>query len=311
MIKLPKTSIEHWTALAAVVDAGGFAQAAAQLHRSQSAISYSVARLQQSLDVQLLAIEGRKAVLTPQGAALLGRVRPLLRGFDTLESLARSLKQGWEAELKLVVEAAFPQDQLLAILSELQFACPDTELMFSSAVLSGAEEAIIDGTADIVLTTRVPPGFLGDWLLDTRFIAAAHRDHPLHHLGRKLSADDLASHTQVVLRDSGVRNRRDEGWLGSNVRWTVTGMDHALGVMRAGLAFGWLPEYVIKASLTDGTLRPLPLAAAGTRKVPIYLVAVRPELAGPAVHTTIELFQRHVGPELARKQKPAEPRKRR
>ena len=73
--------------------------------------------------------------------------------------------------------------------------------MVNSAVLSGAEEAIIDGTVDIVLTTRVPPGFLGDWLTDVNFIAAAHRDHPLHKLGRKLDAADLGEHTQVVISD--------------------------------------------------------------------------------------------------------------
>ena len=50
-MNLPKTTLEQWAVLAAVVDEGGFAQAAAVLNRSQSAISYSVARLQESLDL--------------------------------------------------------------------------------------------------------------------------------------------------------------------------------------------------------------------------------------------------------------------
>lgn len=281
--------------LAAVVDAGGYAQAAAALHRSQPAVSYAIGRLQDALGVQLLAIAGRKAVLTPHGAALLNRVRPLLRAMGSLEDLARSLKQGWEPVLRLVVDAAFPQARLLAILAELQRACPNTQLTFSSAVLSGAEEAIVDGSADIVLSTRVPPGFLGDWLMDVNFIAAAHRDHPLFGLGRPLTAADLAAHTQAVIRDSGARSPRDEGWLGAAVRWTVASMEDALGVLRAGLAFGWLPESLLAPSLREGLLRPLPLTAAATRKVPLYMVVVRPELAGPAVRTTVELLQRHAG----------------
>ena len=53
--------------LATVIDKGGFAQAAESLHRSQSAVSYAIARLQEALNVPLLAIEGRKAVLTAHG----------------------------------------------------------------------------------------------------------------------------------------------------------------------------------------------------------------------------------------------------
>jgi len=49
---------------------------------------------------------------------------------------------------------------------ELKRRCPSTQLDLSEVVLSGAEEAIIngavDGSADVVVTAHVPPGFLGD-----------------------------------------------------------------------------------------------------------------------------------------------------
>ena len=47
---------------------GGFAQAAEALHRSQSSVSYTVARMQDQLGVPLLRIDGRKAV-PPRPAA--------------------------------------------------------------------------------------------------------------------------------------------------------------------------------------------------------------------------------------------------
>jgi DNA-binding transcriptional LysR family regulator len=40
---LNRTSLDQWSILAAVVDEGGFAQAAQALHKSQSAVSYAVA----------------------------------------------------------------------------------------------------------------------------------------------------------------------------------------------------------------------------------------------------------------------------
>ena len=146
---MAKTALEQWAILAAVIDEGGFAQAAEALHKSQSAISYGIARLQEALDLPLLVVEGRKAVLTPHGKTLLKRARPVLRDLETLEAVARTLKQGWEPHLTLVVDVAFPRERLLRIMEELQQLCPNTELRVSDAVLSGAEEAITDNSADV------------------------------------------------------------------------------------------------------------------------------------------------------------------
>lgn len=289
-----KTSLDQWTVLAAIVDQGGFAQAAAALHRSQSAVSYAVARLQEALDVPVLEIAGRKAVLTAHGEVLLKRARSLLADAGKLESLARSLRKGWEAELRLVVDAAFPREQLLGIVAELQQLCPSTQMQLSDAVLSGAEDAIVDGTADVVVTTRVPAGFLGEWLSEVAFVAVAKADHPLLQLNRTLTPDDLMRHVQAVIRDSGLRHPRDEGWLGANLRCTVSSMEASLAIVKAGLAYAWLPAHLLDESLRTGLLRPLPLAAGGSRQVPLNLVLVRPELAGPAARAAIECFQRHV-----------------
>lgn len=106
---MAKTSLEQWGILAAVIDEGGFAQAAEALHKSQSAVSYGVARLQEALDLPLLVVEGRKAVLTDHGKTLLKRARLVLRDLETLETVARTLKQGWEPDLTSVVEVAFPR----------------------------------------------------------------------------------------------------------------------------------------------------------------------------------------------------------
>ncbi len=291
---IPKTSLEHWAVLAAIVDHGGFAQAAEALHRSQSAISYAVARLQESLDVPLLTVEGRKAVLTPAGETLLRRARDVLSDLQTLEQLAASLKRGWEAELRLVVDAAFPRERLLKIIAELQQLCPSTQMQLSDAVLSGAEEAITANTADVVITTRIPPGHLGEFLMDVQFVAVARPDHALFALDRALTGADLVRHVQVVVRDSGTQSPRDDGWLGAERRCTVSSMEASLATVQAGLAFAWLPEHLVEDSLKRAALRTLPLDAGSHRNVPLHLVLVRPEIAGPAARAAVECFQRHV-----------------
>lgn len=291
---LPKTTLEQWAVLAAVVDQGGYAQAAGALHRSQSAVSYAVGRLQEELDLPLLAIEGRKAVLTAHGQTLLQRARSILRDLNTLELLARSLKQGWEPQLTLVVDAAFPRERLLKIVAELQQLCPNTQMQLSDAVLSGAEEAITEGLADVVVTAHVPSGYFGEFLVDVTFVAVARPEHPLFSVGHELSFDDLTRHVQVVVRDSGVKHPRDEGWLGAERRCTVSSMEASLATVKAGLAYAWLPEHVVAESLRSGTLKPLPLVTGKERRVPLHLVLVQGEVAGPAARAAVECFQRHV-----------------
>jgi DNA-binding transcriptional LysR family regulator len=290
---LAKTSLEQWAVLAAVVDEGGFAQAAVALNRSQSAVSYSIARLQESLDLPLLVVEGRKSVLTPHGQTLLARARGLLRELDTLEALARGLKQGWESDLRLVVDAAFPRPRLLEIIAELQSSCPSTQIQLADVVLSGAEEAIVQGTADLVVTSRVPAGYLGNWLMDVKFVAVAHADHPLSQLGRELVAEDLVHHVQAVVRDSGTENPRDDGWLGAERRFTVSSLEASLATISAGLAYGWLPEHMLVAPLRAGMLRELPLVAGARRNVSLHIVLAQPDLLGPAARTAVESFHRH------------------
>jgi DNA-binding transcriptional LysR family regulator len=292
---LAKTTLEQWVVLAAVIDKGGFAQAGVSLNRSQSAVSYVVARLQEAIGLPLLQIEGRKAVLTPHGKTLLTRSRALAHDLDTLESLARSLKQGWEPELKLVVDVAFPRPRLLKIVAELQQSCPGTQLQLSDAVLSGAEEAISQGLGNVVITSHVPSGFLADWLLDVDFVAVARADHALFRLDRELTTDDLVPHAQAVVRDSGTIDPRDEGWLGAEHRFTVSSMEASLAIVMAGLAYAWLPEHMLIESLRDGVLRRLPVAFGGSRKVSLHIVAVNPNILGPAARAAVDAFHRFAG----------------
>jgi DNA-binding transcriptional LysR family regulator len=277
----------------AVVDRGGFAQAARYLHRSQSAVSYAVARLQDSLDVPLLVIEGRRAVLTPNGETLLRRARTLVDGLNAVEALAASLKQGWEPELKLVVDAAYPRERLLKIVAELQVACPSTQIQLSDAILSGAEDAIVNDIADVVVSNRVPPGYLGEPLIDIEFVAVAAPQHPLCEIDHPLVAEDLIHHVQAVVRDSGSNDRRNDGWLGAERRCTVSSMESSLAIVVAGLAFAWLPEPLVADTLQRGVLQRLNLVTGGSRMVKLHLVLVHPHIAGPAAFAALESFRRH------------------
>ena len=169
-MKAPRVTLEQWRVLQSVVDKGGFAQAAEALHKSQSSVSYTVAKLQEQLGYPLLIIEGRKAKLTERGEVLLRRSRHLLKEAVDLEELAHTLGQGWEPELELVVDQAFPTPALLRALQAFEPQSQGTQVQLKEAVLSGGEEALRKGSPDLVLSAIVPKGYLADPIVEVEMI---------------------------------------------------------------------------------------------------------------------------------------------
>lgn len=290
-MKAPRVTLDQWRTLQAVVDQGGYAQAAESLHRSQSSVSYAVARLQEQLGMQLLRIDGRKAVLTEAGSVLLRRSRHLVNQASQLEDLAQHLDQGWEAEVRLVVDAAYPNTRLIRALSAFIPQSRGCRVRLREEVLSGVEEVLLGGDADLAITSLSLQGYLGTQLGEVEFIAVAHPQHALHQLQRALSYEDLQSQLQVVIRDSGRLQPRDVGWLGAEQRWTVGSLATAANFVSSGLGFAWLPTHLIETQLEQGLLKPLPLTSGGQRTPRFMLYTNKDKTLGPASQILIELIK--------------------
>lgn len=288
----PRVTLDQWRTLQAVVDHGGFAQAAEVLHRSQSSISYTVARMQEQLGVPLLRIEGRKSVLTEAGAVLLRRSQQLVRQASQLEELAFHMEQGWEAEVRLVVDTAYPTMRLVRALSEFIPQSCGCRVRLREEVLSGVEEVLLSGNADLAICSLSIPGFLGTEMNPVEFVAVAHPKHYLHQLQRELTFQDLENQMQIVIRDSGVQQPRDVGWLGAEHRWTVSNMATAITFISSGLGFGWLPRHLLNRELEEGLLKPLPLAQGGIYHPRFILYSNQNNNLGPATQILIDLIQR-------------------
>ncbi len=287
----PRVTLEQWLTLAAVVDRGGFAQAAQALHRSQSSVSYAVAKLQEQLGMPVLQLDGRRARLTEAGEALLRRSRHLVEEALALERFAQSLQQGWEPEVRLVVDEAYPTELLMEALGRFQPLSRGTRVQLREEILSGVDEALESGSADLVIGGRVPASFLGEPLLDISFLAVACARHPLHGLEREITVVDLERELQVVVRDSGHSRPRDMGWLGAEHRWSVSSLDTAVAAVSRGLGYAWLPEHKIGGLLEQGTLARLPLVEGGRYRTTLYLIFADCANIGPATRQLADLLQ--------------------
>ncbi len=289
-MKAPKVTLDQWRALHAVVDYGGFAQAAVKMNRSQSSVSYAVNKLQNQLGLKLLHIEGRKAVLSETGKILLQRSSRLLADASAIELQAHHLEQGWEAEIRLAVETAYPTQQLMKALKQFEPLSNKTRIRLQEVVLSGAEDVLLEGSADLVISPFVPQGFLGEELIQVNFVAVAHPDHALFKLGRELTTDDLSRETQVIVSDSGSKGI-DAGWLSGAQRWSVNSLESAQKIICNGLGYGWLLEEEIEQKLKDNKLKYLPLNEGKRHTSILYLIYANLNQVGPATKQLAEILK--------------------
>ena len=291
---MAKVTLEQWRMLQAVVRYGGFSQAAAAIHKSQSTINHAVHKLQDQLGLQLLEVRGRKAHLTEAGELMLRRADQLLDQAGQLQEMAEGLAKGQEAEVRIAVDEVFPHDWLTAALQELSIAYPNTRVQLVETILSGGAEKLLTGEVDLLIAGTVPQGFLGDRILEVEFIALAHPDHSLHQLNRTLNLQDLARHRQIVVRDSARENQVDSGWLGAEQRWTVSHLHTSVKMISRGMGFAWLPESRIKGAIESGLLRELPLATGARRSSSLYLTYADRDRAGPATCHLADLLLKAV-----------------
>jgi DNA-binding transcriptional LysR family regulator len=289
----PKITLDQWSALIAVVEAGGYAQAAGRLHRTQSTITYTIKKLEDLLGLKVFELQGRKAVLTPAGQALYRRGKALVEEAGRVERAAGELARGWEPEIRMAVDTIFPTWLLLECCAEFGREHPDTRLEITESVLGGTEEALTEGRVDFVVGGLVPGGFLGDPLMRVRFVCAAAPSHPLHQLGRTLTLEDLRQHRHLVVRDSGALRSRSGGWLNEK-RWTVSHKATSIRAACMGLGYAWYPEENIREELASDRLRPLPLAEGSERFVTLYLVYADPDTTCPGARRLGEILRTRV-----------------
>lgn len=266
-----KISLDQWRAFVCTVECGGFQQAGEHMYKSQSAISHSVNRMEMLLGQELFIIEGRKAVLTSLGKALLPQAKHLLGAAQKLEHLANQYQPGLFTEQALAVDVLFPIELLQQALQEFALEYKDHRIRLYETALSGARELLEDGKVELGIASSLPSGYLQEFLLNVSLICVVGASHPLSEAQGELSLDDMKNHRQVVIRDSGTRNSQNSGWLGTSQRWTVSSLAAAESFVERGMGFAWLPEHRVQQGLAQRRLVRVNLQHQREREVPMYM----------------------------------------
>lgn len=287
----PRSTVEQWRIFQAVVDCGGYAQAADALNKSQSSLNHAVAKLQQGLGVALLEVKGRKAYLTPAGEVFLRRSRQLTQDIEGLEQLADVLSKGWEPSLRIVVEASLPRQPLYDALASFTSKSRGCRIHLLEALPSGCQSVITKQAADIVLAGRTFAGVSTLPLATTTYVPVCAPHHPLTQLS-EISQIELEHQLELVLADG---SEEEEGWARTEQRWIINHLHDTLSLLRRGVGFAWLPLDVASPLMEIGQLQHLPMAHHSLRKRFTYLILPRSTPPGPAASLLLTLLRREYG----------------
>ncbi|WP_432277183.1 LysR family transcriptional regulator [Glaciecola petra] len=293
MVYRPKTTLEQWRILQAVVDYGGYAQAASALNKSQSSLNHAVSKLQNMLNVQLLEVVGRKAVLTQAGEVMLRRSRDLTLNVQSLEQLAVNINQDWEPEIILCVDLAYPREALFPVLAEFLPMSRGSRIKIIDTVLTGSTEAVTSREADLVILIDTPRGYLGEALCHIEFVLVCHPDHELASLTQPLSTNTLSQYLQIVIKDTSETPDEKTGWLKSEHRWTVSQFDTAIDLLLQKVGFCWLPKHKVTDLIADKNLVHLQVEGSAFKQFTAFLVCPSPEQKGPGTALLSQLFLQH------------------
>jgi DNA-binding transcriptional LysR family regulator len=243
---------------------GSFAAAGNELFRVPSAISYTVQKLEQDLDVVLFRKEGRKAVLTQAGKVLLEQGREILEATERLAVATKKTHSGFEPVFNIAIDSILNFEFIYPIINEFYEVLPDIEINIYEEVLGGAQEAIVSNRADLVIGTGTETtpssGIKYHKIGEIEWLFAVAPGHELTNAPLPLSQQLIEQHRFIVVRDS-ARNQAPQSRRVFSKRpvLSVPSITEKIQAQCLGLGVGFLPAHRIQVQLERGQLIALPV----------------------------------------------------
>ena len=260
-----------------VADDGSFSATARRRHRANSAVSYGIGNLERNLNVQLFDRSGRRPVLTPTGRSLLADARQVLSAIHRFGARAAAVSDGLELEVSVAVSAICPADLLIAFGRAFHQRFPTVALRVQTEVMEAVPALVLDGTCQLGISG---PFAEHDLRLERRFLTqislvpVAGPEHNLAQENSPLSGDEIRDELQIVIAQRS--QAESEGTVGvfSTKVWRVADASTKLGLIRAGLGWGYLPLDLVQADLDRGGLIQLILEERGPDPLLVPLTGI-------------------------------------
>lgn len=273
--------------------AGSFAAASALMGLSQSAVSKSVARLEERLGVRLFHRTTRSLSLTDEGRTYLESCRRALEELANAEAALSARQNVPSGRVRINLPDLFGRKCIAPILMRLAQEYPKLhfEVSFENRVVNLFEEGY-----DLALRIGHLPDsteLISKWVGQQDIVICAS-PHYIDAYGRPLTLKELDHHICIAQFRAG----RSEPWIieneqGENVRietrtsHSFAAFDMIVDCAIAGLGLAQVPRWLVENHLSSGVLVQI-LGDIKMPILPIHLIWPHQRIVAPRVRVTID-----------------------
>jgi DNA-binding transcriptional LysR family regulator len=251
--------LEALQALDAIDRKGSFAAAAEELFRVPSAITYTIKKVEEQLNIKLFDRDKQRARLTPTGKLVLEKGREILRQVQQLEAQAQQIETGWESHLRIVIDTIIPCEPFWPLLNALKQQQPWLNIQVLDEALSGSWEALTSDRADLII------GVSGDepagancqrhGLGSLQMQLCCSPNHPAAQLAQPINREQLKDYTHIFVSDSATYlAQRNVGLLGIRQTLSVSNLQQKISALCHGVGISHLPRYLTEPMIEAGQL---------------------------------------------------------
>jgi len=246
-------NLHHLRLFAAVVEQGGFTNAARALHLSQPAISKSLNELERQLHVSLIERGARGVNLTEPGRALYARARELFGVERVAERELRELRGLKRGSLRVAASTTIATYMLPPVLGRFRLRHPSVRIRATSANTRSVLRLLLESRTDVALVEGPISHDAVDvvpWRED-ELVVIAHPDHPLAAQS-DVGVEDLMLETVLVREPgSGTREVAERALALHGARLTRTMRLGGTEAIKQGVAAGLGIAIVSRAAAAD------------------------------------------------------------
>jgi DNA-binding transcriptional LysR family regulator len=272
-----------------------FGRAAKRLFMTQPALSTSVMRLEEELNVRLFDRDSKTMALTLVGRSLLARAKEIVWLSDRLEQYGKAMGAGKAGVIDVGFTGTLLYRGLSEILNEFNVKYPEIELSVREISSQTQMDLVRAGRLDAAfVNSPVPPAGLASFpLFEEKFVACMPAGHPLAR-SKYLEVKDLEQDVFVMFSHDPSPAYYDHvialcaaAGFQPKVRVAATQLLSIVALVASGLGISLVPESVSKAGISGVVYIPL----REVDRKPSAFVAWNPQREVPGLRALIEIVQ--------------------
>ena len=263
-----------------IVQFGSFKAAAAEMHKTQPAISFSIKKLEEEMEVELFDRSAYRPTLTAHGKSFFERSLKIMQGMSELESMSKSFQQKEEPEIAISLDGICLNPDLLKLLKTFSDQHPYTKLNMCFDILSEAEHKVLSKETQFGITHFVTDSSVLEIHPITKVKMVPVMSRELYKERKVKSQNDLLLIDQIVVADKNPKGA-SFGLLDNGRKWRLNDSNFKHEIILAGMGWGHLPFSSIEREIKEKKIVILDFEDIHPRELEIYLIRLKKHQLGP------------------------------